>query len=89
MKPKSRAPEQAYLLRPRLTDMIDMRHELVRLEGLIDWEFFEREWAGFFPSHTGRPLLPRRPRAKLKRRLRLQMDDCRGSQQTLPSGGGK
>ncbi len=55
MKPKSREPEQDDLLRPRLTDMIDMRHELVRLEALIDWEFFEREWAGFFPSHTGRP----------------------------------
>jgi IS5 family transposase len=55
MKPKSRAPEQDDLLRPRLTDMIDMRHELVRLEALIDWEFFEQEWAGFFPSHTGRP----------------------------------
>jgi IS5 family transposase len=35
--------------------MIDMRHELVRLEVLIDWVFFEQEWAGFFPSHTGRP----------------------------------
>ena len=55
MKPKSRAPQQDDLLRPRLTDMIDMRHELVRLEALIDWEFFEQEWAGFFPSHTGRP----------------------------------
>jgi IS5 family transposase len=55
MKPKSRGPEQDDLLRPRLTDMIDMRHELVRLEALIDWAFFEQEWAGFFPSHTGRP----------------------------------
>jgi IS5 family transposase len=27
----------------------------VKLAGLIDWEFFEREWAGFFPSTTGRP----------------------------------
>ena len=35
--------------------MIDLRHELVTLAGLIDWEFFEREWAGFFPSTTGRP----------------------------------
>ena len=25
------------------------------LAALIDWEFFEREWAGFFPSTTGRP----------------------------------
>ena len=55
MKPKPRAPEQDDLLRPRLTDLIDMRHELVRLEALIDWDFFEAEWAGFFPSHTGRP----------------------------------
>lgn len=55
MKPKFRGPEQDDLLRPSLTDMINMRHELVRLEALIDWEFFEREWAGFFPSHTGRP----------------------------------
>jgi IS5 family transposase len=55
MRAKSRGPEQDDLLRPRLTDLIDMRHELVRLEALIDWEFFEAEWAGFFPSHTGRP----------------------------------
>src|SRR6056297_1511498 len=55
MKPKSRGPEQDDLLRPRLIDLIDMRHELVRLEALIDWAFFETEWAGFFPSHTGRP----------------------------------
>ncbi|TFL15902.1 IS5/IS1182 family transposase, partial [Jannaschia formosa] len=51
MKPKSRAPEQDDLLRPRLINLIDMRHELVRLEALIDWEFFEAEWMGFFPSH--------------------------------------
>ena len=38
----------------RLVEMIDMRHELVKLAPLIDWEVFEREWAGFFPSHTGR-----------------------------------
>jgi transposase, IS5 family len=55
MKPKSRRLEQDDLLRLRLTDMIDMRHELVKLAGLIDWEFFGAEWAGFFPSHTGRP----------------------------------
>ncbi len=55
MKPHSRTPEQDDLLRPRLVDMIDPRHELVKLAALIDWEFFEREWAGFFPSATGRP----------------------------------
>ncbi|WP_145111834.1 IS5 family transposase, partial [Cereibacter sediminicola] len=55
MKHRPRPPEQNDLFRPRLVDMIDMRHELVTLAGLIDWEFFEREWAGFFPSTTGRP----------------------------------
>ena len=55
MRAKSREAEKDDQLRPRLIDMIDMRHELVRLEALIDWEFFEAEWAGFFPSHTGWP----------------------------------
>ncbi len=55
MKHRPRPPEQDDLLRPRLVDMIDPRHELVKLAALIDWEVFEREWAGFFPSGKGRP----------------------------------
>ena len=55
MKHRPRPPEQDDLLRPRLVDLIDMRHELVKLAALIDWEFFETEWSGFFPSSTGRP----------------------------------
>lgn len=55
MKPLSRLPEQDDLLRPRLVELIDARHGLVKLAALIDWEFFEQEWAGFFPSHRGRP----------------------------------
>jgi IS5 family transposase len=55
MKHRPRPEEQDDLLRPRLVDMIDGRHELVKLAVLIDWEVFEREWAGFFPSGKGRP----------------------------------
>ena len=55
MKHRPRPPEQDDLLRPRLVDMIDPRHELVKLAVLLDWGVFEREWAGFFPSHNGRP----------------------------------
>ena len=55
MKHRPRPPEQDDLLRPRLVDMIDRRHELVKLAVLLDWGVFEREWAGFFPSHKGRP----------------------------------
>ena len=42
MKHRPRPPEQDDLLRPRLVDLIDLRHELVALAGLIDWDFFER-----------------------------------------------
>ena len=55
MKPRKPPAEQDDLLRARLVEMIDMRHELVKLGTLIDWDIFEREWGGFFPSHTGRP----------------------------------
>lgn len=57
MKHRPRPPEQADLLRPRLLDMLDGRHELVRLAALIDWGWFEREWAGFFPAGEGRPAI--------------------------------
>lgn len=60
MKHRKRPPEQDDLLRPRLVDMIDPRHELTKLAALIDWEVFEREWVGFFPSTTGRPATPPR-----------------------------
>ena len=55
MKHHSRPPEQDDLLRPRLVDMIDPQHELVKLAGLIDRDVFDREWAGFFPSQKGHP----------------------------------
>jgi len=60
MKPRKPLPDQDDLLRSRLVEMIDMRHELVKLAELIDWEVFDREWVGFFPSHTGRPATPPR-----------------------------
>lgn len=60
MKAKPKVPEQNDLFRARLVEIIDMRHALVKLAALIDWEFFEREWAGFFPSEAGRPATPSR-----------------------------
>jgi len=49
MKHRARPPEQDDLLRPRLIDMIDPRHELVKLAALIDWEVFESQWSGSSP----------------------------------------
>ena len=49
MKPRKPPPEQDDLLRARLVEMIDMRHELVKLAALIDWEHFETDQ--FRPCH--------------------------------------
>ena len=57
MKHRPRSPGHADPTRPRLVDMIDTRHELVRLAALIDWSWFEEHWAGLFPSPEGRPAL--------------------------------
>src|SRR5690349_17620738 len=57
MKHRPHSPGHADPTRPRLLDMIDTRHELVRLAALIDWSWFEEHWAGFFPSPEGRPAL--------------------------------
>ena len=57
---KAKGPEPDDLFRARLVEIIDMRHALVKLAALIDWEFFEREWAEFFPSEAGRPATPSR-----------------------------
>ena len=66
MRPKQPAAEpQEDLFRARLQTLVDPRHALVRLAGLIDWGRFE---AAFGPLHTdgiGRPGLPTRPMAGL------------------------
>jgi transposase, IS5 family len=59
MKHRARSTEQDHLLRPRLIELIDRHHELVRLAVLIDWAWFEREWAGFFPrTKADQPRIP-------------------------------
>ena len=47
------------MFRNRLDNMIDMRHELVRLAGLIEWKRFE-EAVGALYAEKGRPGLPTR-----------------------------
>jgi transposase, IS5 family len=54
MKHRPRFPEQDDLLRPRLIDVIDPRHALVKRAALIDWEVLERARAGFYSSGKGR-----------------------------------
>jgi transposase, IS5 family len=59
MPPKSPPPEQPELFCSALVNLVDHRHPLVRLAGLIDWERFA---AAFGPLYRegGRPGLPTR-----------------------------
>ncbi len=53
------------LFRQELVNLIDQRHELVKLGALIDWQAFEAQWSPQFVSATGRPALPTRLMAAL------------------------
>jgi transposase, IS5 family len=53
------ADGEADMFRNRLDNMIDMRHELVRLAGLIDWKRFDEAFGSLY-AEKGRPGLPTR-----------------------------
>ncbi len=53
------------LFRSRLDAIVDGRHELVRLAGLIDWDRFDAAFGGLYVDKTGRPGLPTRLMAGL------------------------
>ena len=61
MRPKQPTAEpQDDLFRARLANLVDRRHPLVRLAGLIDWGRFETEFGPLYTDATGRPGLPMR-----------------------------
>ena len=53
------------LFRTELVNLIDHRHELVKLGELIDWQAITDEWSPQFVSTTGRPALHTRLMAAL------------------------
>src|SRR5215218_5170313 len=61
MRPKQPAAEpREDLLRTRLENLVDPRHALVRLAGLIDWGRFEAAFGPLYTDGIGRPGLPTR-----------------------------
>ena len=61
MRPKQPESEpQEDLFRARLENLVDLRHPLVRLAGLIDWGRFEAGFGPLYTDATGRPGLPMR-----------------------------
>ncbi len=62
MRPKpipTPSKSETDMFRNRLENMIDMRHELVRLAELIDWKRFDDAFGGLY-AEKGRPGLPTR-----------------------------
>ncbi len=60
MKPQTPADlPTGDLFRNRLENLIDRRHELVKLAQLIDWNHFDNEWGKAFCEH-GRPAIATR-----------------------------
>jgi transposase, IS5 family len=61
MRPKQALPEtDQELFRSRLENIVDARHPLVRLAGLIDWQQFEVAFGALYKDGIGRPALPTR-----------------------------
>jgi transposase, IS5 family len=61
MRPKQPAVEpQDDLFRARLENLVDPRHALARLAGLIAWEQFEAAFGPLYTDAVGRPGLPTR-----------------------------
>jgi IS5 family transposase len=48
------------LFRSRLDQIIDLRHALVKLSGVIDWRFLEEQFGASYTDGPGRPPLPTR-----------------------------
>jgi len=60
MRPKPSQPQTTELFRPLLDEQLNMRHPLIRLAGLMDWEQIEQHFVACFTSDRGRPALPPR-----------------------------
>jgi IS5 family transposase len=59
MTPKKTAtPPTEDLFRARLENLIDLRHELAKLAGVIDWAQLEAEFGTLYVEGRGRPGLP-------------------------------
>jgi len=54
-KPPIEADRQADIFKVLLEDIIDMKHELVRLAGYIPWDEFDKEFGVHYQADRGRP----------------------------------
>ena len=84
MRPKPLPSRGDDLSRSRLDAIIDARHPLVQLAGLIDWARFDAAFGSLY-AETGRPGLPTRLMVGLHL---LKHMKCRGRSNFPSLGGG-
>jgi IS5 family transposase len=60
MGPKSSQPQSGELFRPRLDELLNLRHPLIVLTGLVDWAEIDRTFSVSSTSARGRLALPAR-----------------------------
>lgn len=60
MRPREQARGQDDLFRSRLDQIINMRHELVRLAAVIDWKLLDLKLGEVYADGPGQPPLPTR-----------------------------
>ena len=65
MRPREQSRGQDDLFRTQLDQIIDMKHELVRLGGLIDWQLIGARLGDMYTDGPGQPPLPTRLMAGL------------------------
>jgi len=59
-KPPIEADRQKDIFKTPLEEIIDMKHELVRLAAFIPWDEFDNEFGGLYQADKGRPATPTR-----------------------------
>jgi transposase, IS5 family len=57
MGPKTPVAQSSELFRQPLCEMLNVKHPLVKLADVIDWEEIERSFSAHFQATTGRPAL--------------------------------
>ncbi len=55
LKENPRDGGQTDMFRSRLDQILDMKHELVKLSAVVDWSGLERDLSGYYCADTGRP----------------------------------
>ena len=57
MGPKAAVPRPQDLFRPMLIELVNLKHPLVKLAEMIEWEHIDMLCVPLFPSQRGRPAI--------------------------------